>query len=77
MSALVALVLTRWPVAAIAAGVRRALLSGSRSALGRRTEEADIAEALTAWAEMLRDATGTPRGIEGVLVATAAGRARR
>ena len=25
------------------------------------------------WAEMLRDATGTPRGIEGVLVATAPG----
>ena len=71
--ALVALVLTRWPVAAIAAGVAAALLSGSRSALGRRTEEADMAEALTAWAEMLRDATGTPRGIEGVLVATAPG----
>ena len=32
-----------------------------------------MAEALTAWAEMLRDATGTPRGIEGVLVATAPG----
>ncbi len=71
--ALITLVLTRWPVAAIAAGVAAALLSGSRSALGRRTEEADTAEALTAWAEMLRDATGTPRGIEGVLVATAPG----
>jgi Flp pilus assembly protein TadB len=28
-------------------------------------------EAIAAWAEMLRDATGTSRGIEGVLVATA------
>jgi tight adherence protein B len=71
--ALVALVLTRWPVAALGAGFAVALLSGSRSALGRRTQEADIAEALTSWAEMLRDATGTPRGIEGVLVATAPG----
>lgn len=71
--ALITLVLTRWPVAAIAAGLAVALLSGTRSALGRRTVEADTAEALTAWAEMLRDATGTPRGIEGVLVATAPG----
>jgi Flp pilus assembly protein TadB len=72
-AAFVTLVLTRWPVAAIAAGLAVALLSGSKSALGRHTAEADMAEALTAWAEMLRDATGTPRGIEGVLVATAAG----
>lgn len=71
--ALVVLLLTRWPVAAIAAGVAVGLLSGSRSALGRNTAAADMAEALTAWAEMLRDATGTPRGIEGVLVATAPG----
>lgn len=71
--ALLTLLLTRWPVAAIAAGLAVALLSGTRSALGKRTEEADVAEALTAWAEMLRDATGTPRGIEGVLVATAPG----
>lgn len=28
-------------------------------------------EALATWAEMLRDAAGTPRGIEGVLVSTA------
>lgn len=72
-AAFVTLILTRWPVAAIAAGLAVALLSGSKSALGRHTAEADMAEALTAWAEMLRDATGTPRGIEGVLVATAAG----
>lgn len=71
--ALVTLLLTRWPVAAVAAGLGVALLSGTRSALGKNSGDADIADALTAWAEMLRDATGTPRGIEGVLVATAAG----
>jgi Flp pilus assembly protein TadB len=67
------LVLTRWPVAALAAGAAAALLSGPGSPLRRRSEGAEIAEALTVWAEMLRDATGTPRGIEGVLVATAGG----
>jgi Flp pilus assembly protein TadB len=72
-AAVLVLLLTRWPVAAIAAALATALLSGSGSALGRNTAQADMAEALTAWAEMLRDATGTPRGIEGVLVATAAG----
>jgi Flp pilus assembly protein TadB len=71
--ALITLLLTRWPVAAVAAGLAVALLSGTRSALGKRTADADLVEALTAWAEMLRDATGTPRGIEGVLVATAPG----
>lgn len=72
-AALLALLVTRWPVAAVAAGLAVVMLSGSRSALSRRTVDADMAEALTVWAEMLRDATGTPRGIEGVLVATAAG----
>jgi Flp pilus assembly protein TadB len=71
--ALAVLVLTRWPVAAIAAGAAAGLLSGPASPLRRHSESAEIAEALTVWAEMLRDATGTPRGIEGVLVATAAG----
>jgi Flp pilus assembly protein TadB len=62
---------TRWPVAAIAAGV--AALVVSSPSMRQHTDEAEKAEALTVWAEMLRDATGTPRGIEGVLVATAAG----
>ena len=38
----------------------------SRQLADRRTE------ALALWAEMLRDAIGTSRGVEGVLVATAA-----
>jgi hypothetical protein len=70
-SALAALVITRWPIAALGVGIAVgfALFSSGR----QRVDEAEKAEALTVWAEMLRDATGTPRGIEGVLVATAAG----
>jgi Flp pilus assembly protein TadB len=70
-AALAALVLTRWPVAALTAGAAAAFASSP--VLRRGIPEADKAEALTVWAEMLRDATGTPRGIEGVLVATADG----
>ncbi|HAS13141.1 MAG TPA: hypothetical protein DCS55_21915 [Acidimicrobiaceae bacterium] len=40
--------------------------TGERRALDKRTE------AIALWAEMLRDAIGTARGVEGVLVATAA-----
>lgn len=68
--ALVTLVVTRWPVAAAAAGVAAWAVAGTkgtgeRRALDKRTE------AIALWAEMLRDAIGTARGVEGVLVATA------
>jgi hypothetical protein len=66
-----ALVLTRWPVAGLAAGAAAAFATSP--VLRSGIPEAEKAEALTTWAEMLRDATGTPRGIEGVLVATADG----
>jgi tight adherence protein B len=66
---LVVLVLTRWPVAAAGAAFGVWYLSQPR----RRVGDASKADALTAWTEMLRDATGTPRGIEGVLTATADG----
>jgi tight adherence protein B len=66
---LVVLVLTRWPVAAVAAALGVWYLSHPR----RKASDAAKADALTAWTEMLRDATGTPRGIEGVLTATADG----
>lgn len=69
-SGAIVLALTRWPVAALGVGVAVAL--GSAPERRRRGNEVAAAEALTSWAEMLRDATGTPRGIEGVLVATAA-----
>ena len=68
---LVLLVLTRWPVAALAGAALGWMLGGmagrtERRALDRRTE------AIALWTEMLRDAIGTARGVEGVLVATAA-----
>ena len=67
---LVILVVTRWPVAVVCAclGVEYATRRKSTTA-----DDAAKADALTAWVEMLRDATGTPRGIEGVLTATADG----
>lgn len=70
-SAVAVLLFTRWPVAALVAGIAAAF--GTSPSLRRQVDDAEKAEALTVWAEMLRDATGTPRGIEGVLVATAPG----
>ena len=63
------LVVSRWPVLAVAAGAAAWWLSGQET----QTQATAIerTEALATWAEMLRDATGTPRGIEGVLVTTA------
>ena len=65
------LVVTRWAVAAVAGAtvawvIAGAKTTGERRALDKRTE------AIALWAEMLRDAIGTARGVEGVLVATAA-----
>lgn len=70
-SGLVVLVLTRWPVAvaaAVAVGWAAPGMAGAR----RRQAEHRRTEAIALWAEMLRDAIGTARGVEGVLVATAA-----
>jgi hypothetical protein len=69
LTALVILVLTRWPVLALAAGAAVWWLSGREAQSQHSTIERT--EALATWAEMLRDATGTPRGIEGILVTTA------
>lgn len=64
------LVVTRWPVAAISAGVAGWVVAGlPRRAVRERTEART--EAIALWTEMLRDAMGTARGVEGVLVATA------
>lgn len=70
-AALAITLLTRWPVAGAAAALATWFFTSP--ALRERNESGDLADALTTWAEMLRDATGTPRGIEGVLVATAGG----
>lgn len=69
--ALLTLVVTRWVVAAIAGGVVAWVLAGSRGAKKRQDLDKRT-EAIALWAEMLRDAIGTARGVEGVLVATAA-----
>ncbi len=70
VAAAVALLVTRWPVAALGAGVA-AWATAAGLASRRRVSDAARAEALALWVEMLRDAMGTARGIEGVLVATA------
>lgn len=67
---LVTLVVVRWPVAVV--GVALAATYATRPH-DRHADDAAKADALTAWVEMLRDATGTPRGIEGVLTVTADG----
>ncbi len=70
VAAAVALLITRWPVAGLGAGVAGWVVAASFSAR-QRVSDASRAEALALWVEMLRDAMGTARGIEGVLVATA------
>ncbi|MGH9188211.1 MAG: pilus assembly protein TadB, partial [Acidimicrobiales bacterium] len=68
--AAVVLLVTRWPVAAVAAGLGGWFVAGPllhRQRIG----DAARAEAMALWVEMLRDAMGTARGVEGVLVATA------
>lgn len=65
------LFITRWPVAAAGGALATGVLLSARAKRRERAGLAETAEAIAAWAEMLRDATGTPRGIEGVLVATA------
>ena len=69
--AFVAVAVTRWPVAAVAGGVAGWVLAGTRG-WTRRDKAEKRTEAIALWCEMLRDAIGTSRGIEGVLVATAA-----
>ncbi len=69
--ALITLVITRWVVAAIAAAAIAWVAAGERGAKKRQALDKRT-EAIALWAEMLRDAIGTARGVEGVLVATAA-----
>jgi tight adherence protein B len=70
-AALLVLVLTRWPVAAIGAAVAGWSIAAMPRQAHRERHEART-EAIALWTEMLRDSMGTARGIEGVLVATAA-----
>lgn len=68
---MVTLVVSRWPIAAVAAAVGGWVVAGMEGRRARRAADRR-AEAIALWAEMLRDAIGTARGVEGVLVATAA-----
>jgi hypothetical protein len=70
LAGLVVLAVTCWPVAAIGAAAGGFVVLGRRSTAspGRSIERT---EAIAMWTELLRDATGTARGIEGILVATA------
>ena len=68
---LVVLLITRWPVAAIAGSAVGWAAAGLKGTKERKSVE-QRTEAIALWAEMLRDAIGTARGVEGVLVATAA-----
>jgi tight adherence protein B len=69
--ALIAGLLTRWPVALVAgAGLgffAGDLMSGPR----RRRADVDKSEAIAAWAEMLRDTLTAVSGLEEAIVATA------
>ena len=71
LGAFVALVLIRWPVA-VAAGAAAGWLAPSLGGRANRRLAEARTEAIAQWCEMLRDASGTARGIEGILVATAA-----
>ena len=69
-AALATLLVSRWPVAAAAAGVAAWFvpLPGERA---RRRLAGERTAAMALWCASLRDAAGTARGIEGVLTATA------
>lgn len=69
--ALAGLVVTRWPVA-VAAGAAAGWLVPLPGRRGLRQRNGVRTEAIAQWCEMLRDATGTARGIEGILTSTAA-----
>lgn len=71
-SAFVALLLTRWPVAAAAAGLCAwfaPALFGSKTARDRETART---EAIAAWTEMLRDTMSGAHGLEEAVITTAA-----
>ncbi len=65
---LLAVVLTRWPVAALAGGTVGWLVAGR---VRRGPSAREMTEAIALWCEMLRDAVGTDRGLESVIAATA------
>lgn len=65
-----AALLTRWPVAALGGAALGWWGPGLVRPTGDDRSE-ERTEAIASWCELLRDAAGTSRGIEGMLVATA------
>lgn len=72
VAAIVVLLVTRWPVGALLAGLVAVVVPG---ALGRIRQEADTVartEAVAAWTELLRDTLAAAAGLEEAIGATAA-----
>lgn len=69
---LVVLLLTRWPVAAVAAAAGGWSLPAGIRASGRHRRELDLVEAIATWAEQLRDTITAANGLEHAIGATAA-----
>lgn len=62
---------TGWPVAAIAAGVGTVVGPAALGGTARRQAEADTAEAIATWADMIRDTMAGASGLEESLIQTA------
>jgi tight adherence protein B len=69
--ALLAGLLTRWPVAIAAGGGFGFFASDLLSAKSHRDRDVDRSEAIAGWAEMLRDTITAVSGLEEAIVATA------
>lgn len=67
----VILVLTRWPVAALAAGLLGWFSPDLLGGRAQRAEAVTRTEAIASWTEMLRDTIATAHGLEAAITATA------
>ncbi len=64
-------VATRWPIAALVAGVAGAILAGGSSGRGQTRRDTETIEALASWAEQLRDTLVAGQGITETIRSTA------
>lgn len=62
---------TRWPVAAIAAGVGVVVGPAALGGTARRRSESEVTEAIATWADMIRDTMAGAAGLEESLIQTA------
>lgn len=63
--------LTRWPVAAVIAGLSGAAAPSALQASGRHSRELAKVEAIAGWVEQLRDTLSAANGLEHALTASA------